>query len=57
LSLLGIGFVGMIAYPGLAIYSYKSSDDKLSSLIAFISGETIFAGMVWFALLVLTGEI
>ena len=56
-TLAGVGFIGMIAYPALAIYSYKSKDEKLNSVVGFIVGETLFIGMLWFALSVLTGNI
>jgi hypothetical protein len=56
-ALGGVGFIGMIAYPGLAIYSYKSKDEKLNSVVGFIVGEVLFIGMLWFALSVLTGNI
>jgi len=56
-TLGGVGFIGMIAYPGLAVYSYKSKDEKLSAVVGFITGETLFVGMLWFALSVITGNI
>lgn len=52
-----VGFIGMVGYPGVAIYSYKSKDEKLNSVVGFIIGETLFIGMLWFALSVLTGNI
>jgi hypothetical protein len=56
-TLGGVGFIGMIAYPGVAIYSYKSKDEKLNSVVGFIIGEALFICMLWFALSVLTGNI
>jgi hypothetical protein len=56
-TLGGVGFIGMIAYPGIAIYSYKSKDEKLGSVVGFIIGETLFIGLLWFALSVFTGRI
>jgi hypothetical protein len=56
-TLAGVGFIGVIAYPGLAIYSYKSKDEKLGAFVSFIIGETLFTGMLWFALSVITGNI
>lgn len=56
-TLGGVGFIGMIAYPGVAIYSYKSKHEKLGSVVGFIIGETLFIGLLWFALSVITGRI
>ena len=55
--LAGVSFLAVIAYPALAIYSYKSTDEKLSSFSGFIIGEVIFIGLLWFALSVLSGKI
>jgi hypothetical protein len=57
ITLGAVGFIGMIGYPGVAIYSYKSKDEKLSSVVGLIIGEALFIGMLWFALSVLTGNI
>jgi hypothetical protein len=53
----GVGFIGLIAYPALAIYSFRSKDDKLHAFVSFIFGETLFIAMLWIALLYFTGSL
>lgn len=55
-TLGGIGFIGMIAYPALAIYSFKSKDEKMNAVVGFIIGESLFVTLLWFALSVFTGN-
>lgn len=56
-TLAGVGFIGMIAYPALAIYSYKSKDEKIGAVVGFIVGESLFITLLWFALSIFTGRI
>jgi hypothetical protein len=56
-SLGAMGFIGMIAYPALAIYFHDSKDNKLGAFSNFIIGESMFIAMLWFSLAVVTGQI
>lgn len=52
-----MGFIGMIAYPGIAIHFYKSGDDKLGAIAGFVIMETLFIVMVYAALAIVTGKL